>query len=385
MAQNRRKQRPDRPTPAPRAEPASTPTSAVVLTDRRTARLFALAQFAAAAVIFRVAGFYRVMDADEGHFLSAIRCVFNGLRPQQDFFFQQTPLFPYPYALAMKLFGYGYDTCLWISVLCGAGLAVVTASYFARRCGAARVGWIGWALVVTNAPILFWTPTVKNHAMPLFFGALALWAAAHRPRGGRDAFWWGALSGFAALWSAGTRLPAAPLAAAPFAWLLLRAVVPSRPPGAWHGVLGFAVGCMPPALLVLRSVFPDPWVFHFDILGFHAIRSGRAGTFGTWATISKQLAALGSQVQFPAMLLLAVFSAICMKRIARLAGRIGPDTTDESRGRPREEKPAPRPGIARLPAGYGIELGLALAGIIAGLIALLPAQTFHQYFMVPLL
>src|SRR5262245_61209965 len=89
-------------------------------------------QFIAAALIFRgMAQLRPFMDADEGHFLSAIRGVYQGLRPCQDFFFQQMPLFPYLYALAMRLVGYGYETCLWVSLLAGAGLAVVTARYFA--------------------------------------------------------------------------------------------------------------------------------------------------------------------------------------------------------------------------------------------------------------
>src|SRR5438552_16851443 len=86
-----------------------------------------LLQFGVSLAVFRVMADPRLMDADEGHFLSAIRSVYEGRVPCQDFFFQQMPLFLYPYAAAIKVFGYGYEPCLWISLLCGAGLAITTA------------------------------------------------------------------------------------------------------------------------------------------------------------------------------------------------------------------------------------------------------------------
>lgn len=321
-------------------------------------------QFALAAAAFRVMGLYRLIDPDEGHFLSAIRSVYHGLSPCQDFFYQQTPILPYPYAAAMRLLGYGYETCMWVSVLCGAGMSVLTAAWFARRGGGAAASWIGWLLVMLNAPILFWTPTVKNHAMPLFFGTLALFAASRREDAKRPAFGWGALAGFAAMCSVGTRLPAMPFALAAGLWVLFRAIMPTRPLAARQSVLGFAVGVLPPALLILRSVFPDPWVFYFDIVGFHKIRSGSAGTFGTWETVTHELRELGKQAQFPALLAVALVAAVwCLTR------RPCPRTGDVSSVPPREAR--------------GVSAYLAGAGIVAALTALLPYQTFHQYYMVP--
>jgi hypothetical protein len=316
-------------------------------------------QFFLAAAAYYVMGQHRLMDPDEGHFLSAIHSTYDGLAPCRDFFYQQTPLFPYPYAAAMRLFGYGYEPCLWVSVLCGAGLSVVTAAYFTHHSGRIAVGWIGWLLIVLNAPILFWMPTVKNHAMPLFFGGLALYAASHRVNSARSAFGWGALAGLAAMASVGTRLLAAPFAAAAGLWILCRALPRSRPAGAAWGVAGFVVGILPPALLCLRSALPDLWVFYFDILGFHKIRSGSAGTYGNVATITAELQQMLFQGQFPAMLLVALGTAIW--QITRFA-----------------DPAVPRPG-------KWISAGLWLFGVFAAALALVPYETFHQYFMVPLI
>src|SRR5262245_47871472 len=118
-------------------------------------------QFALAPIVFRLGGWLvPFMDADEGHFLSGIRCVYHGMAPCRDFFFQQTPLFPYPYAAAMKIFGYGYETAVWTSILFAAGLAVVAGLYFADRSGRWTMSWVGWLLIVVNANILFWAPTI---------------------------------------------------------------------------------------------------------------------------------------------------------------------------------------------------------------------------------
>jgi hypothetical protein len=331
--------------------------------------LHAAIQFTIAAIIFRFAGEFRLMDADEGHFLSAIRMVQDGFAPCQDFFYQQTPLFPYPYAWAMSLFGYGYDTCWWVSILCGAALATVTGVYFTERSRSTAAGWMGWFLIVSNAQILFWTPVVKNHAMPLMFGAVALWAASRRPATARGGLGWGALCGFASLCAVGMRLPAAPFAAWAGMWIGARAVLGARNTrrAAWWGVLGYWIGVLPPALLALGSVFPDTWVFVFDVIGFHEMRSGSQGTWGTWRTVSRELGIMAQQAQFPLMLVAAgVAAGWCLIRlIVRWRG-----VADDEPNRPRPRAP---------------EIALLLGGVASAISALLPQQTFHQYFMVPLL
>jgi hypothetical protein len=319
-------------------------------------------------------GHYRLMDADEGHFLSAVRCVYDGLAPCRDFFFQQMPLFPYPYAASMWIFGYGYEPCIWVSVLCGAGLAVVTSAWFARHGGGVLAGWVGWCLVMLNAPILFWTPTIKNHAMPLFLGVLALYSASHHCKSKAPAFWWAALAGFAAMGSVGTRLLALPFALLAGCWMLARVIAQPRSSAALCGLTGFLFGALPPALLILRSVLPHPWVFYFDVFGFHEIRSGSLGTFGTWQSVRAELAGMFYQGQFPAMLVIAL--AVSSWGVALHFGRASRHPL------PHGEKAAwafPCPSPALMPAC------LTAFGIGATILALLPAQTFHQYFMVPLM
>ncbi|HTY86237.1 MAG TPA: hypothetical protein VMB80_02125 [Candidatus Acidoferrum sp.] len=332
-----------------------------------------LLQFVIAAAVFRVMGYYRLMDPDEGHFLGAIRNVYNGLVPCQDFFFQQMPLFPYPYAAAMKIFGYGYEPCIWVSVLCGAGLAVVTSAWFVRYGGGVVAGWVGWCLVLLNAQILFWTPTVKNHAMPVFFGMLALYAASRRGASRSSAFWWAALAGFAAMWAVGTRLLALPFTLLAGGWILMRVVTQPRAVGVWQGLAGFALGLLPPGCLLLRSVLPDPWVFGFDVVGFHAIRSGDLGTFGTWKSVSWILTEMFYQGQFPALLAVALIAGV---------GGIVLHFRKTSRS------PVPPEKSAAAPADRSPELvpaWLTLFGLGAAILGLLPEKTFHQYFMVPLL
>jgi hypothetical protein len=328
-------------------------------------------------VAFRVMGLYRLMDADEGHFLSAVRCVYDGLVPCRDFFFQQMPLFPYPYATAMWIFGYGYEPCIWVSVLSGAGLAVVTSAWFARHGGGVSAGWVGWCLVMLNAPILFWTPTVKNHALPLFLGVLALYSASFHCKSKGPAFWWAALAGFAAMGSVGTRLLALPFALLAGGWILARAIAQPRSSVAWCGLAGFSFGMLPPGLLILRSVLPNPWVFYFDVLGFHEIRSvslGIFGTFGTWQSVKTELAEMFYQGQFPVMLAIAL--AVSFRSVAV-------HFSQTSRRSPADGKQSVWTFPCSLPAL--IPAWLTIFGMGAAVLALLPAQTFHQYFMVPLM
>lgn len=329
-----------------------------------------LLQFGLAATAFRVMADHRVLDADEGHFLYAIRCVLHGMVPCQDFFHQQVPLLPYPYAAAIRLFGYGYMPCLWVSMLCGAGLATVVGAWFARSGRGVPAGWIGWALVVLNAPILFWMPTVKNHALPLFAGALALHAAARAADSAKHAAWWAALAGCAASWSVGTRLLAAPFAALATVWVVAGSF--ARPTGRVRTLGAFALGALPALLLVLRSVFPDPAVFAFDNLGFHAIRSQARGegTFATWTSTAVQLGELARQIQFPALLALALGGAALGLGGKR---RRAPDTAT----------PTPRRWLTCWVAAEWRPALLTLTALGAAVLALLPAESFQQYFMVP--
>jgi hypothetical protein len=339
-----------------------------------TAFVFFLLQFLFSVVAFRVMGFYRLMDADEGHFLSAIHCVYDGLVPCQDFFFQQMPLFPYPYAASMWIFGYGYEPCIWVSVFSGAGLAVVTSAWFVRYGGGVAAGWVGWCLIMLNAQILFWTPTIKNHALPLFLGVLALYSASRCCKSKTPAFWWAALAGFAAMGSVGTRLLALPFALLAGGWILVRIITQPRSSLAWCGLTGFLVGMLPLVLLIVRSMLPDPGVFYFDVLGFHEIRSGSLGTFGTWPSMKAELIEMVYQGQFPVMLVLAL--AVSVRGVAYHFSR-------NSRGPVPHGKQTVWSFPDSMPAF--IPASLTLFGIGAAALALLPAQTFHQYFMVPMM
>ncbi|MEE8169294.1 MAG: hypothetical protein V3T70_01990, partial [Phycisphaerae bacterium] len=89
-----RRRPPNEPT---RSAPASAALPSRSSAPRRINAVSVVIQFVAATAIFRAAAEWRVMDADEGHFLRAIRGVYDGLVPCQDLFYQQTPLFPYPY------------------------------------------------------------------------------------------------------------------------------------------------------------------------------------------------------------------------------------------------------------------------------------------------
>ncbi len=331
-----------------------------------------LIQLALSATIFRIMGNFRLMDPDEGHFLSAVRNVYEGLVPSRDFFFQQMPLFPYPYAASMWLFGYGYEPCIWVSVACGAALAVVVSAWFIRFGGGVGVGWIGWLLVMLNAPILFWVPTVKNHSMPLFFGALALYAAFRQIDSLSAARLWGAVAGFSALLAVGTRLLALPFAMLAGTWLLLKLLSPATRQTARSGLYGFALGAILPVLLMLRSLFPDPWVFYFNNIGFHAIRSGDLGALGSWRSISNELHELLLQGQLPALLIIA----IC------LSGWI---IVSQLREPPASESLMTGNNfrLEKLVSEKLIPVWLTICGIGATLLALLPAQTFHQYFLIP--
>ena len=93
---------------------------------------------------------------------------------------------------------------------------------------------------------------------------------------------------------------------------------------------------------------------------------------GDWSTVSRQLALLARQVQFPLLVAMALATSVLAvtgrSRIVRSPGAAPESAATEA-----------MPG-ARWLAG-----AITLMGIAAAIVSLLPQQTFTQYFMVPLL
>ena len=70
----------------------------------RVVKLLLIPVFCLQIILFLFIARHRFIDGDEGYFLLAARLVLLHKKPYIDFFFQQTPLLPYVYALWLECF-----------------------------------------------------------------------------------------------------------------------------------------------------------------------------------------------------------------------------------------------------------------------------------------
>jgi len=327
-------------------------------TDPRPARLRFAALGCAGLVQLAILAFSQVgfFWGDEGFHLLAARLVLSGKAPYLDFFYQHPPLFPYLYAVWMRVFGESWRSAHALSaILFGAAIAL-TARYAAslfprpaeRRTAAALAA--GFTALSLDALRISTFALPFALALLLTLAALSLAAKASNRPGSRAAFWAGACAGGAAMASLFT----APVGPILFFWL-----AKNRGSGKRAGkLLAFAGGMFASSLPLLWPAARAPRRVFLDIVGFHLwFRTGvMAG--GAPDPIAAKMRMVGGLLTSPQGILLALFAGFGL--LAVFSGR------------------TPRPAESRLTVWIAAGLTLFI---------LAPNPSYQHYFVlvIPLL
>jgi hypothetical protein len=218
----------------------------------------------AVLIAFGLTGYW---DGDESYHLIAARMVNAGNRPYVDFFYQQTPLFPYVTAAWMRVFGEGWRSGHLLSALCMGVAVVLTAGYvFSRlpdprwRLAAAAVA----ALLVGLRHVVYSLGcTTQPYGLCLCFTVAAfrlVVGAVDSPRALRAA-----AAGLCAGVAAASTLLSAPAGPILFAWMLWH----NRAGQRWTKALAFLAAGAVPFLPLAWLAWQGPRQVFFDVFEFH--------------------------------------------------------------------------------------------------------------------
>jgi 4-amino-4-deoxy-L-arabinose transferase-like glycosyltransferase len=122
--------------------------------------------------------FLRLIDYDEGSYLSAARLVKQGSLPYLDFFYPQMPYLPYTYALVS---GSGFSSLFYarlISALAGLLLSVLLFSFVYRFSGDAKLSLFLFFLYSFNGLTINWHSVAKTLVFSDLFAFLSFFCFA---------------------------------------------------------------------------------------------------------------------------------------------------------------------------------------------------------------
>lgn len=120
-----------------------------------------------AYLTFRYMALERLIDDDEGFYLSATKSWIEGRSLYFDFFFPQMPLMPWIYGIFGKIFGLTWESARLFSAFLGSlvGLAIFT---HLTRYGM-RMAWIGLLLFCSHSLVFPWFATAKTFQLSVLF------------------------------------------------------------------------------------------------------------------------------------------------------------------------------------------------------------------------
>ncbi len=222
------------------------------------------------ALFFCVAGFVLIFigkhHVDEGYYHLIAHLTSRGDLPYRDYFYVQTPLFPFVYGLIFKVFGSGFF-CARATSLFWAVLSLLVAGHIAMRQGGRRSAAATAGLIACVPFTIYYLTIVKLYALTAFWMVLAVWAltALKKPTAR-----YSIAAGIMALGVA-TRLTLAP--AIPV--LVILAAIRTRritPPLA---ALLTATAVLTAILLPCWMAAPD--TFAYDIAGYHFDKESFSG------------------------------------------------------------------------------------------------------------
>ncbi len=215
------------------------------------------------AIILGIIAALRPADIDEGYFVASAAFVEQGQRPYHDFLFPQMPVMAYlPAAVTNLLPARTLPWARAIFVLFSAGAVALFGVLALKLCGDTTIAFLAVILFAGCELIHPWFPTVKPHALVTLLMLAGFFFSLQAEGRTRSIWSWSALSGIAWGLALSTRLLVAPALPLVALWLALRRGTPA--------VLGFAGGALIGLLPVWVLALPDPALFLFHNLGYHA-------------------------------------------------------------------------------------------------------------------
>jgi hypothetical protein len=226
--------------------------------------------------VFSFIALHRFVDGDEGFYLLASRLVLMHKKPYLDFFYEQTPLLPYVYALWMKCFGVTWASAKLFSALLTAILGTVLYEDICHQTRNVLAGLCGVLMFMVSGLIFGFFPVVKTSSLAGLLLFAAYVAAGRFPA--TSSPWLTAASGFLLGLAVDTRSYLVLVMPVFLWWIVQNSDVPSRMSALIWFLGGFSFGIVPSLYFFISS----PSVFLFNNLGFHAIRSEGGGLVGMW-------------------------------------------------------------------------------------------------------
>jgi len=295
-----------------------------------------------------VFGLLRLVDGDEGIYLSAAREVSHGLIPYIDFFYPQMPYLPYLFSLFS---GWGFASLILtrlLSVLAGVLTILLFYVILRRICKDPMMTTFLLMLYTFSGLIVFFHPLAK----PFVWANLFLLASFYFISRASDSYDWKiiAMAGVAAALAVNMRLTVAPAAVLFLVYLLWN----KSAGGLRSGLIYFAALLMTslPAIFILIR---DRERFLFDNIGFHFIRNPLADQM---QSLIHRLITMAKMLINPQILILLILTLLIGIALYRNRHRIS------------ESEPALR-----------IQYGAAVTAIVLVVVHLLPDPVHQQYFV----
>lgn len=219
---------------------------------------------------------HRFIDGDEGFYLIASKLVMMGKKPYLEFFYDQTPLLPYVYALWMHFSGITWNSVRWFSALLTTSIGTLLYWHICQQTRRWTTGYIAVVIFASSTLVFAFFPVVKTFSLAalFLFSAYVVVTAGDREESLLSLAAGGCLLGF----SVDTRsylLLVAPV----FCWWVFCSTNASR---RLTSVILFIAGLVAGILPTIYFFVLSPTQFVFDNLGFHAIRSS-SGLIGLWS------------------------------------------------------------------------------------------------------
>ena len=106
----------------------------------------------------------RLVARDEGFYLLAAKEVMSGKLPYLDFFYPQTPLFPYIFGFCLDIMGFTWDSARLLSALISSAIGILSFTYIRRNY--CLICSLAVAIIITFSGMnIAWFLTAKNYGL----------------------------------------------------------------------------------------------------------------------------------------------------------------------------------------------------------------------------
>jgi 4-amino-4-deoxy-L-arabinose transferase-like glycosyltransferase len=227
-------------------------------------------------IIGAVFVFFRIVDGDEGFYLSAAAMVKSGFRPYLDFFFPQMPGLP---LIQAPFADHGWTTLYitrFIGLFCHLLLALLVYQFSRDLSGDKNIGLAALFLTLLSGPLLNWNSLAKPFPFTNLFllaSFIVMVSALRREKISYPQI------GLAFLFlSMAVNIRSMFVILVPlYFFLCLFYLMNTRQLRKLHFALAVLLGLLIPSLYSLRLFVQAPGSFFFNNLGFHFLRADQNG------------------------------------------------------------------------------------------------------------